>query len=211
MLRAAKPQFLTSRALSTSSLDFSLKAGVKRWRVWGKDYEMTYDQSFTPGTMHRYKNSNSQNANNLFAEPDSWKPALEDTHIRYFVLGTFYRLIYPDDIIIKRRLNNIDISIFVYEYMPQNNTDPNDHFRRGGTQKYAQRKFKNNKFSTDDLRSLYWLKGYAQVIGVDSGLGKLIFRLFFKNNETKQIGDQRALEPKFFNAACQINNYNTFE
>merc|ERR1712179_72380 len=167
----------TSRCLSTSASLSHIVAGYKRYRDWGDDYEMTYDHSFIPSTMGRYKGPLSINPKTTFGEPEAWKPTTEDMYIRFFIQGTFYRLIYPYDIVIKRRLNDIEISCFFYQHKPKSgrkfgamtHADPSNYLVRGNNMEekpdnYRPTVVEHDEFLSEDLDSMYWLKGYAKVM-----------------------------------------------
>ena len=155
------------RCLSLSYTLNANRAGIYRRNKFGKDYKLTYDQSFEPRMMGLNKSPQSLNANNLYGEPDPHEPAVEDTMIRNFLIGTFYRLIYTDDIIIKRRLNNIDISLFVYENQPivHKEFGPDAYRKRGVlTRKIVEPRYNYTPKLPDEVRTLSWLKGFSETI-----------------------------------------------
>ena len=87
---------------------------------------------------------------------------MEDIQIRYFLTGTFFRLIHADDIVIKRRLNNIDISLYCYEHMAKKGTGNPSDYKWRGTIKKKQHAFFVPQTTAEQVKSLSWLKGYSE-------------------------------------------------
>ena len=96
----------------------------------------------------------SLNANGLHGQPDTHQPVVEDQFIRHFILGSFYRMI-EHDIVIKRRANFIDISLWAYEYKPLK--DPNLMITRGQKPQTRQRWI---TAGDRKARELMFMKGY---------------------------------------------------
>merc|ERR1712088_152744 len=169
--RTYREEKMLRQAVQKRCLSFSLArpkhhAGVIRHNRYGKNFEMTYEESFRPNAIGRFKNHQSIHAGNLFGEPEGWKQTMSDQQIRYFLTGTFFRLIYADNIIIRRRLNDIDISLFCYETEPVKNAgNPADYRWRGTIKPHpAARKHFQGTTTVKQVKTLSWLKGYSEVM-----------------------------------------------
>ena len=131
----------------------TVAATLRRKKV-GENYPLSYELALRNDQIGVQKGGMSLNANGLHGQPDAHQPVIEDQFIRHFLLGTFYRMI-ERDIVIKRRANFIDISIWVYEYRPLK--DPNLMITRGQKPMTQQRWV---QMGDRKARELMFMKGY---------------------------------------------------
>lgn len=97
--------------LHTSAVCCKVQAGrVKQSRLRNKP--VTYEKAFKPEHIAHKKGWLSIHTGNLHQEDGAHQAAYEDLLIRQFIHGTFYRMI-ESEIIIKRRLNILEITAFV--------------------------------------------------------------------------------------------------
>lgn len=97
--------------IHTTALCNKIKAGRLKNSKF-KNTPATYEQSFKPEYIQHKKGWLSFNTSNLHGEKNAHQMAYEDLFIRQFLHGTFYQNILSE-VIIKRRLNILEIIIFV--------------------------------------------------------------------------------------------------
>ena len=129
-------------------------AATLRKKKVGVNYPLSYELAMRNDQIGIQKGGLSLNANGLHGQPDTHQPVIEDQFIRHFLLGTFYRMI-ERDIVIKRRANFIDISVWAYEYRPLK--DPNLMITRGQKPMTRQRWV---QVGDRKARELLFMKGY---------------------------------------------------
>lgn len=99
------------RSIHTSSIFCRIQAGRIRGSKM-RNKPVSYEAAFPPEDIQHKKGWLSFNTSNLHGEKNAHQMAYEDMFIRKFLVGTFYRLL-KSEIVIKRRLNILDISVFV--------------------------------------------------------------------------------------------------
>lgn len=102
---------ILSRSIHTSSVCCRIQAGRVRGSKM-RNKPISYEVAFKPDDIQHKKGWLSFNTGNLHGEKNAHQMAYEDMFIRQFMVGTFYRLL-KSEIVIKRRLNILDISMFV--------------------------------------------------------------------------------------------------
>lgn len=99
------------RNFHASSVSMSKRAGrIRQSKLRNKP--ISYEGAFKPERIQHQKGWLSFNTGNLHGEKNAHKMAYEDMIIRRFLTGTFYRLT-TSEVVIKRRLNILEISMFV--------------------------------------------------------------------------------------------------
>lgn len=109
-VRAAFGKFST-RNLHLTSVCSRIQAGRVRSTKF-RNKPISAEVAFWPEDIQHKKGWLSFNTSNLHGEKNAHQMAYEDMIIRQFLVGTFYRLL-ESEIVIKRRLNILDISVFV--------------------------------------------------------------------------------------------------
>merc|ERR1739838_944868 len=103
------------RMISTTPVQHHICAGrTERSKFLNKP--MTYEQSFLPEEIGEHKGLLSHHTGNLHGEKNAFQMFYEDQFIRKFIYGTFYRLTAGDNIVVKRRFNIINVTMFTNEH-----------------------------------------------------------------------------------------------
>jgi len=117
-----KLQLGLKRGFQTSSVYMKTTAGrIKTSRFLNK--ALTYDQGFLPEDIMKMKGLLAHHTGNLHEENNAFQFMFEDMVIRKFMRGTFYRLIAGDEIVIKRRFNVVEISMFCSNVVKRGHTE----------------------------------------------------------------------------------------